>query len=77
MDAKVDKTPQMPAQTTMHGLTINADLSQGPYFIDGCDTLPKLFKQRCEELGERVAHREKISASGCRFRGMIFINTQS
>ena len=59
MDAKVDKTPQMPAQTTMHGLTINADLSQGPYFIDGCDTLPKLFKQRCEELGERVAHREK------------------
>ena len=59
MDAKVDKTPQMPAQTTMHGLTINADLSQGPYFIDGCDTLPKLVKQRCEELGERVAHREK------------------
>ena len=27
--------------------------------VDGCDTLPKLFLQRCRTLGERTAHREK------------------
>src|SRR5690606_29477842 len=35
------------------------DLSKGPYYFDGCDTLAKLFRQRCEELGSKVAHREK------------------
>ncbi len=50
---------KIPAQKTINGLTINADLAKGPYLIDGCDTLPKLFLQRCGELGERTAHREK------------------
>ncbi len=30
-----------------------------PARIDGCDTLPKLFLLRCDEMGERTAHREK------------------
>ncbi|MCB1383536.1 MAG: long-chain fatty acid--CoA ligase [Notoacmeibacter sp.] len=49
----------MPPQETVNGLSINKDLSKGPWFIDGCDTLPKLFLQRCRELGQRTAHREK------------------
>jgi len=59
MDAKSPSTNSMPAQRLVHGLMINENLSEGPYFIDGCDTLPKLFEKRCKELGERVAHREK------------------
>jgi len=27
--------------------------------MDGCSTLPRLFRQRCRELSTRVAHREK------------------
>ena len=27
--------------------------------LDGCSTLPQLFRQRCKELSTRVAHREK------------------
>lgn len=51
---------KIPQQTTLAGVTINADLSKpGPYYFDGCDTLAKLFRQRAEELGERIAHREK------------------
>ncbi len=30
-----------------------------PCSIDGCDTLAKLFLERCAALGERTAHREK------------------
>ena len=30
-----------------------------PHSIDGCDTLAKLFLERCAALGERTAHREK------------------
>lgn len=30
-----------------------------PAKVDGCDTMVKLFAQRCAELGDRVAHREK------------------
>ena len=30
-----------------------------PHSIDGCDTLAKLFLDRCLALGERTAHREK------------------
>ncbi|MGI9363971.1 MAG: AMP-dependent synthetase/ligase [Rhizobiaceae bacterium] len=59
MDAKPGSTPQMPAQHTINGLTVNVDLSEAPLFIDDCDTLPKLFQKRCAELGERTAHREK------------------
>ena len=41
------------------GIEINKNLSQGPFLVDGCDTLPKLFLKRCLELQEKVAHREK------------------
>lgn len=41
------------------GIEINKDLSKGPIFVDGCDTLPKLFIKRCSELEGKVAHREK------------------
>jgi len=36
-----------------------AGLAEGPFLIDGCDTLVKLFLLRCRTLGERTAHREK------------------
>jgi len=50
---------KIPPQQTINGISLNADLENGPYFLDGCDTLVKLFLQRCKELGERTAHREK------------------
>ena len=49
----------IPPQQEVHGLSINADLSRGPFFVDGCDTLVKVFRQRCAELDQRTAHREK------------------
>ncbi|MGE0500734.1 MAG: long-chain fatty acid--CoA ligase [Rhizobiaceae bacterium] len=49
----------MPPQQVVDGHSINADVGKGPYFFDGCDTLAKLFLQRCKELGPKVAHREK------------------
>ncbi len=49
----------IPAQNTIDGISVNADLSQGPFIIDGCDTIPKLFSKRCKELTTRTAHREK------------------
>ncbi|MEP4928396.1 MAG: AMP-binding protein [Hyphomicrobiales bacterium] len=52
-------TNTLPPQQTLHGLTINADLSQGPFYIDGQDTTPKLFRARCKEHGTRTVHREK------------------
>ena len=50
---------KIPPQQTLHGHSFNADLTKGPYYFDGCDTLVKLFRQRCQELGGKVAHREK------------------
>ena len=47
------------AMQTVNGVTTNADLTQGPYYIDGYDTLVKIFAARCKELGQRTAHREK------------------
>ena len=49
----------LPSQEELHGLMINADLSKGPFYIDGMDTTPKLFRLRCQTLGKRTAHREK------------------
>jgi long-chain acyl-CoA synthetase len=49
----------MPPQQTVDGYSFNADLTKGPYYFDGCDTLAKLFLQRCKELGTKVSHREK------------------
>ncbi len=50
---------RIPPQQTVDGFRFNQDLTNGPYFFDGCDTLVKLFRQRCEELEDKVAHREK------------------
>jgi long-chain acyl-CoA synthetase len=50
---------KIPPQQVVNGHSFNADLTKGPYYFDGCDTLVKLFRQRCEELGPRIAHREK------------------
>ncbi len=52
-----EKLPQM---QTVRGFSFNADLDgPGPFYFDGCDTLVKLFRQRCLELTTKVAHREK------------------
>ncbi len=50
----------IPAQTEFEGIMHNADMHSGPFFIDGCDTLTKLFAQRCKELGNATSHREKV-----------------
>ena len=49
----------IPRQTLVNGISLNEDLENGPFYIDGCDTITKLFLQRCKELGERTSHREK------------------
>ncbi len=48
-----------PAQIDINGVSCNADINTGPFFIDGCNTITKLFKARCDELGDKTAHREK------------------
>ncbi len=48
-----------PKQEIIGDVSINANLEQGPFFIDNCDTVPKLFLRRCRELGKKTAHREK------------------
>ena len=55
----IDHGRHTPPSGKSHGLTINADLSQGPFYIDGQDTTPKLFRDRARALGTRTAHREK------------------
>jgi long-chain acyl-CoA synthetase len=50
---------KIPPQQTVRGHSFNQDLTKGPFYFDGCDTLVKLFRQRCEEMGDKVAHREK------------------
>ena len=59
LETKLGSTSDQPVQNMLNGLTVNADLTQAPVYIDDCDTLPKLFQKRCAELGERTAHREK------------------
>jgi long-chain acyl-CoA synthetase len=49
----------LPEQEFVNGITINADLTRAPYYIDGHVTLPQLFEDRCKALGQRIAHREK------------------
>ncbi|WP_299723471.1 AMP-binding protein [uncultured Tateyamaria sp.] len=49
----------LPPQQSIRGMTVNADLSEGPFLIDGHDTTPKLFRARCAALGTRTAMREK------------------
>jgi len=50
---------KLPPQINVNGVSINADLGTGPYVVDGCDTITKLFRQRCTQYGTRTAHREK------------------
>ena len=50
---------KIPPQRTLNGHSFNEDLTTGPYYFDGCDTLVKLFRERCAKLGGKIAHREK------------------
>ncbi len=51
---------KLPPQQTLNGHSFNAEVGgTGPFYFDGCDTLPKLFRQNCEKYGEKIAHREK------------------
>ena len=52
-------TGEIPEQHEIDGFQLNKDLSQPPHFIDGADTLCKLWSTRCRNLGQRTAHREK------------------
>lgn len=53
-------TPELtPPQVELNGVSFNATPGTYPILVDGCDTLPRLFQLRCQELGARVAHREK------------------
>ncbi|HHG90154.1 MAG TPA: long-chain fatty acid--CoA ligase [Devosia sp.] len=56
----MSKDGKIPPQTVIDGISSNADLETGPYFVDGCDTVSKLFLERCKELGDTTAHREKV-----------------
>jgi len=46
-------------QMDLRGIQVNAVPGQRPLAIDGAQTCVALFAQRCAELGERTAHREK------------------
>jgi long-chain acyl-CoA synthetase len=50
---------KIPPQRTLNGHSFNEDMSKGPFFFDGCETLPKLFRESCKRWGQRIAHREK------------------
>jgi long-chain acyl-CoA synthetase len=50
---------KIPPQRQVGTVSMNADLAVGPWFIDGCDTVVKLFADRCRTQGEATAHREK------------------
>ncbi len=52
-------TQVIPAQEIIDGVSTNKDLFNGPYYVDGCDTITKLFALRCKQLGKKTAHREK------------------
>lgn len=45
--------------TELHGVTFNAVAGQRPLQVDGCYTIPTLFRQRCQTLVEKTVHREK------------------
>jgi len=56
----INQSTKIPPQVETNGVFSNADLNCGPYYVDGCDTLTKLFAKRCQELGSQTAHREKV-----------------
>lgn len=53
------KDNAIPPSVEKMGIRINADLTEGPFCVDGHDTLPKLWADRCREMGAKTAHREK------------------
>ncbi|MGX9352598.1 AMP-dependent synthetase/ligase [Shimia sp. W99] len=46
-------------QIEINGVIVTANPGQRPALVDSCDTVPKLFAKRCEQLGDKTAHREK------------------
>jgi long-chain acyl-CoA synthetase len=50
---------QIPPMQTVKGVAINATPGTRPVLIDGCDTIPALFRHRCQQDPARIAHREK------------------
>jgi long-chain acyl-CoA synthetase len=51
---------RLPPMQVVNGHSFNADLAgNAPLYFDGCDTLPKLFRQNYEKYGAKIAHREK------------------
>ena len=46
-------------EMTMKDRTEDTGWTPQPVEIDGCDTLPKLFRQNCRQFGEKTALREK------------------
>ncbi len=46
-------------QIEINGVIVSATPGQRPALVDGCDTVVGLFQKRCEQLGDRTAHREK------------------
>lgn len=49
----------LPPQITVNGVRLNATPGQRPVCVDGSTTICELFRNRCAELGDRTAHREK------------------
>jgi long-chain acyl-CoA synthetase len=49
----------IPDMITVKGVALNADATQRPLLIDGCDTISALFAARCKSDPDRIAHREK------------------
>ncbi|MBR9843595.1 MAG: long-chain fatty acid--CoA ligase [Rhodobacteraceae bacterium] len=54
----LDSTTKL-EETVINGVRFNAEAGQRPLQVDGCRTVPALFKARCEALGKRTVHREK------------------
>ena len=48
-----------PEEVVINGVRFNAEAGQRPVQVDGCTTVPALFKARCKALGRRTVHREK------------------
>ncbi|MCC6008386.1 MAG: long-chain fatty acid--CoA ligase [Rhodobacteraceae bacterium] len=55
----MNKYVTTPEQTVVRGVTVNAIPGQRPVLIDGCDTIPALFRDRARTYGPATAHREK------------------
>ena len=54
----MDSTP-LPPQIDINGVQFNATAGQRPVRVDGAVTISDLFQNRCADLGDRTAHREK------------------